>query len=156
TRRSQNSCAYRGRASPTKCARSISGECLANDCDRLNYNDDHKRFMGWPLWVRCRNLEIRVRIQLDWRRGSPPPDHPVKTGACRKQAKYSRKYRPLSLYFCPGSADNTREDPAAKPGVSSGAKDRRGSRCSSSEGWGRSPGKNSPLGFLSPQRVLLN
>ena len=27
TRRSQNSCAYRGRASPTKCTRSIVGEC---------------------------------------------------------------------------------------------------------------------------------
>src|SRR6516165_10872059 len=25
--------AYRGRASPTKCTRSIGGECLANDCD---------------------------------------------------------------------------------------------------------------------------
>jgi len=34
TRRSPNSCAYRGRASPTKCARSIGGECLANDRDR--------------------------------------------------------------------------------------------------------------------------
>src|SRR6516162_10355370 len=29
-----NSCAYRGRASPTKCGRSIGGECLANDFDR--------------------------------------------------------------------------------------------------------------------------
>jgi hypothetical protein len=30
-RRSPSSCAYRGRASPMKCARSISGECWAND-----------------------------------------------------------------------------------------------------------------------------
>src|SRR5262249_60635038 len=28
--RSQNPCAYRGRALPTKCGRSISGECLAS------------------------------------------------------------------------------------------------------------------------------
>jgi hypothetical protein len=30
THRSRSSCAYRGRASLTKCARSIGGECLAN------------------------------------------------------------------------------------------------------------------------------
>ena len=30
TRRSPNSCAYRGRASPTKCVRSIGGECLGS------------------------------------------------------------------------------------------------------------------------------
>jgi hypothetical protein len=34
TRRSPSSCAYRGRASPTKCVRSIVGEYLANDRDR--------------------------------------------------------------------------------------------------------------------------
>jgi len=34
TRRSQNSCGYCAPASPTKCARGIGGECLANDCDR--------------------------------------------------------------------------------------------------------------------------
>ena len=28
------SCAYQGRASQTKCVRSIAGECLANDCNR--------------------------------------------------------------------------------------------------------------------------
>jgi hypothetical protein len=33
-RRSPSSCSYRERTSPTKCARSIGGECLANDCDR--------------------------------------------------------------------------------------------------------------------------
>ena len=35
-----SSCAYRGRASPTKCARSIGGECLANDRDRLGWGQD--------------------------------------------------------------------------------------------------------------------
>src|SRR5262249_50212399 len=34
TLRSQNSCAYRGRASPTKCMRSIAGKRLADDRDR--------------------------------------------------------------------------------------------------------------------------
>jgi hypothetical protein len=31
-RRSPSSCACREKASPTKCARSIAGECLASDC----------------------------------------------------------------------------------------------------------------------------
>src|SRR5262249_870920 len=36
TRRLQNSCVYRGRASPTKCARSIGGECLGGSHQLLS------------------------------------------------------------------------------------------------------------------------